>query len=164
MHGYVNIDEKGQVKKGGSPPLPRAKPHLESFTPASSRAHAKSTTDSTSTSSNPHGPSLKSHDPTPLKSHDMNGSSFPVKRKPIVSSSDYEDTEKLDFGTKPAGNSIHTKKSMSTSTSAILPPMASRRGVSIRNTASASNVVAENSSKPSVAPKPPKAKLRPTVR
>ena len=158
VHGYVNIDEKGQVKKG-SPPLPPAKPHLESFTP-SARAHSKSTTDSTSTSSNSHDPSLKSHDPTPLKSHGMNGASFPVKRKPIVSSSDYEDTEKLDFGTKPAGNS---QKFISTSNIAVLPPTAPRRGASIRSAVSASNVVSENSSKPSVAPKPSKVKLRQAV-
>ena len=144
VHGYVNVDEKGQVRKG-SPRLPPVKPQLESGA-SSSRAPLKpAAADATSSS----------HDPS-LKSHDMNGAAFPVRRKPIVSSSDYEDTEKLDFGMKPP---ILQKQKPTSDT--VLPPPAPKRGPSIRNTVSASSVaVSENSSKPSVAPKP-KVKVRP---
>ena len=150
VHGYVNVDEKGQVRK----PLPPTKPHLESGAPSSrvplkSAASADSSTPITSSS----------HDPS-LKSHDMNGAAFPARRKPIVSSSDYEDTETLEFGMKPP----ILQKQKSTS-DAVLPPPAPRRGPSIRNAVSATNVApAENSTnlKPSVAPKPkPKLKVKP---
>jgi hypothetical protein len=125
VHGYVNVDEKGQIRK----PQPPTKPHLDSGAPSSSRA--------------------PSHDPS-LKSHDMNGAAFPVRRKPIVSSSDYEDTETLEFGMKPP---ILQKQKITFD--AVMPPPAPRRGPSIRTTVSASNVApADNSSKPSVAPKP----------
>ena len=144
VHGYVNVDEKGQVKKG-NPPLPPTKPYSGA---PSSRAPLKSAADSTSITSSSHDPSLKSHD--------MNGAAFPVRRKPIISSSDYEDTETLEFGMKPP----ILQKQKSTS-EAVMPPLAPKRGPSIRNTVSASNVTpAENSSKPSVAPKP-KVKVRP---
>ena len=125
VHGYVNVDGKGQVKKV-SPPLPPAKPHLDS-----------------------------AHDPS-LKSHDINGVAFPVRRKPIVSSSDYEDTEKLDFGIKPP-----ILQKPKPTLDAVMPPPAPKRGPSIRNTVSSSSVVvSENPSKPFVAPKP-KIKVRP---
>ena len=148
VHGYVNVNEKGQVRKG-SPPLPPAKPHLESGAP-SSRAPLKPTTaNGTSATSSSHDPSLKSRD--------MNGVAFPARRKPIVSSSDYEDTETLEFGMKPP--ILQKQKS---SSDAVMPPPAPKRGPSIRNAVSASNVTppTENVSKPSVAPKP-KLKARP---
>lgn len=147
VHGYVNVDEKGQVKK----PIPPNKPHLGNGAP-SSRTPLKSAASADSNTSS-------SHDPY-LKSHDMNGAAFPVRRKPIIASSDYEDTESLEFGMKPP----ILQKQKSTS-DAVMPPPAPRRGPSIRNAVSATNVApAENSTnlKPSVAPKPkPKLKVKP---
>ena len=139
VHGYVNVNEKGQIK-----PLPPTKP---SKSAADSSTHITSSSMTTTTSS---------HDPT-LKSHDMNGVAYPVRRKPTISSSDYEDTETLEFGTKPP----ILQKQKSTS-DAVMPPPAPKRGPSIRYAVSASNVTppSENSSKPSIAPKP-KMKVRP---
>ena len=112
-----------------------------------------------------------SHDPT-LKSGAPNGV-VAFSKRPKVSSFDYEDTEKLDFGLKPGPSNGSTRpfglqKSVSTgsTTSEIPPPPAPRRGASVRKPASTSKVTLEsptNNNKPSVAPKPPKVKPKPVV-
>ena len=143
--GYVNVDDKGKVRKV-SPPLPRPKP--SQLDPKSENFP-------------------NSHD-TSLKSHDMNGGTTAYysacKLKPTVTSSDYEDTEKLDFGPRPKPmSSLHTQTSSSTNSvpSMAPPPPAPRKGVSNRNATSSANSI-DLVDKPSVARKPPVLKLKPT--
>ena len=135
-HGYVNVDEKGNVRKG-SPPLPPAKPHPD--TGAAAQASSRISSQNTA-----------------LKSHDVsNAASSVARRKPFTSvSSDYEETETLDFGLK-----VNTP-SPSQLPPSIPSPQTSRRGQSVRNTSSAS---AESTNKPSVAPKPSKLRTKPMI-
>ena len=148
-HGYVNVDETGKVQK----PIPPARPQIDASQTARTKAN---------NSSSSHDPSLKSHDPN-LKSHGMNGTAYSVRRKPISVSSDYEDTEKLDFG-PPKPNIAFSSQTPASSAVTPPPPPAPRRGVSNRNAAIGSNASVDHvhsgttAVRPSIAPKPSKLK------
>ena len=140
---YVNVDDRGPGRKF-KPPLPPNRPQTDAGS---------------------HESSLKSGD-----TNTSNRVEFPVRQKPVTC--EYEDTGSLNFGFKPPSNAMPSlQKPVSTSSVSQVrhaPPLAPRRGASIRNNnTSTPNVTRGNSNptnKPSIARKPLILKPKPPLR